>query len=472
MANTSPWIHQLDKDRQTVSLTLDEKTDIAVVGAGIAGISTVFFLLKNTNKKVLLIEGDKLAHGATGHNAGQISGYFERPFRDIVKEFGLEMACEGQKSFDRAWELLNQMYTEAELDIPLFRFQGYAGYSTKEQVLGHLENNFLRRKGGLYAGPVEIWEDADFLHKIPEKYNGFFSIVSRDEIALKLETFDPQYIAVNSAQKGVMNSALFCQEVVTYLLKKYQDRFSLYEYTLIGKVVLKEDKVLLDAIKHTVECDKVVLCTNGFEKFEIFAPSGLSIDTKFHHNVHGIVAFMGGYLEKFTGIPSAISYFSKKAADITDNDGVPYFYVTRRPYEYEVNIRHNLVSVGGPDFQLEKKEYDRTREVSDSAKNQITDFIRKTYDKVKDLQYSFMWYGVMGYTNNRLRMIGSDPEHDRLYYNLGCNRVGILLSVFGGDKVARQIAGEIFPPSIFDIPTRRGRLSGRRRALSLSLQSR
>src|SRR3989344_3349342 len=336
MANTSPWIHQLDKNRKTVSLTSDEVADVAVVGAGIAGISTAFFLLKNTNKKVLLIEGDKLAHGATGHNAGQISGYFERPFRDIVKEFGLEMACEGQKSFDRAWELLNQMYTAAELDIPLFRFQGYAGYSTKEQVLGNLENNFLRRKGGLYVVPVEIWDEADFLPKIPEKYHGLFSIVSRDDISLKLETFDPQYIAVGSAHSGVMNSALFCQEIVSYLMRTYPDRFNLYEYTPINKVVLKEDKVILDAIKHTVECDKVVLCTNGFDKFDIISVTGLSIDTRFHYHLRGVVAFMAGYLEKFTGIPITLSYVHKNAGETN-----PYFYVTRRPYEYERNIKHN-----------------------------------------------------------------------------------------------------------------------------------
>lgn len=469
MPNLSPWIHELTKDRTTVSLTRDEKTDVAVVGAGIAGVSTAFFLLKHTDKKVILIEGDKLAHGATGHNAGQIAGYFEKPFRDIVQEFGLEMACDGQKSFDRAWELLNQMYNEADLDIPLYRFQGYVGYSTKEQVLGHLENNFLRRQGGLYAAEIAIWEEADFLNRIPEKYRGLFSIVPLDEINLKLETFDPQYIAVSSSQKGVMNSAFFCQEVASYLLKKFSQRFSLYEHTNINKVVLKDDKVLLDALKYTVDCDKVILCTNGFEKFEIFAPSGLSIDTRFHHNLGGIVAFMSGYLEPQADVPAAISYFQKKdpGISITDNPGDPYFYVTRRPYEYDppADGKHNLVSIGGPDFALEKlTAYNHDLVFSEIARNQITKFIRDTYDKSKDLEYAFLWHGLMGYTRNLLRMVGPDPEHQRLFYNLGCNGVGILLSIFGGDKVARQIAGEQFPPSIFDIPSRPRRLKARPRA--------
>lgn len=458
MPNTSPWIHQLDEERVTTALGNDEKTDIAIVGAGIAGVSTAFFLLKHTSLKVTLLEGDKLAHGATGHNAGQIAGYFERPFRDIVSEFGLEMSCQGQKDLESAWEFLDAMYTEAGLDIPLARLTSYAGLSTKEQVLGHLENDYLRRSGGLYTKTVEIFEDATFLHQIPEKYHGFFSLVSREEIALKLETFDEQYVAVLSAQKGVMNSALFCQEVVSYLLRKYPDRFSLYEHTHIAKVILKEDKVLLDALKYTVDCSQVILCTNGFDNFDIITVSGLSIDTRFHHNVNGVVAFMSGYLEKFTGVPAALSYFQKNDPGIskmTDNPGDPYFYVTRRSYEYEKKHQHNLISVGGPDFALEDKaQYDRSLEFSESARKQITNFIRKTYDKPEDLEYTFMWHGVMGYTKNLLRMVGPDPEHKRLFYNLGCNGVGILASIFGGDKVARQITGEKFPPSIFDIRSR------------------
>src|SRR3989344_9127966 len=438
MPNNSPWIYQLNKDRATRILENDLETGVALIGGGIAGISTAFFLLKHTNKKVVVLEAYKLAHGATGHNAGQIAGYFERPFREIVAEFGLEMACEGQKNLELAWELLDEMYTEAGLDIPLARFTSHAGLSTKEQIIGHLENDYLRRAGGLRTQMMEILEDVNFLDEIPEKYHKFFALVSREEIALKLETFDVQYIAVLSGHKGVMNSALFCQEVASYLLEHYPDRFSLYEHTHIAKVVLKEEQVLLDAVKHTAKCVQVVLCTNGFDNFDIIAASGLSVDTSFHHNINGIVAFMSGYLETHTGVPAATSYFPRNDPGLTDNPGDPYFYVTRRSYEHEELGKHNLISVGGPDFALKDKgKYDRSLEFSETAKKQITNFICHTYDKAEDLEYAFMWHGLMGYTKNLLRMVGPDPEHSRLFYNLGCNGVGILPSIFGGDKVAR-----------------------------------
>jgi glycine/D-amino acid oxidase-like deaminating enzyme len=453
--NRSPWIHQLNKERQIKKLDQDIETDIAIVGAGIAGIATAFYLLKYTDKNIVVIEAHKLAHGATGHNAGYMATYFERPFRSMVEEFGLEMACQAQMDVDSAWELTEEIYTDAGLDISLARFHSYAGLSTKEQLLGHLENDLLRRKGGLRTYPVEIWEQVDFLSEIPKEYHKLFTLVSREEIALKLETFDPQYIAVLSSQKGVMNSALFCQEVAEYLFEKYAGRFFLYEHTKVNKVIIKDENTVLDCIKHTVIARQTVLCTNGFENFDIISPSGLSVNTRFHHNINGVVAFMSGYLEPYTGIPAAISYFQKKGdKELTDNPGEGYFYVSRRSYEYERDQKHNLISVGGPDYALEDRaKYDRNQEFSSKAKDAIDRFVKDTYDK-KYLNYAFMWHGIMGYTKNLLRMVGKDPDYPRLLYNLGCNGLGLLPSIFGGNKVARIINGENFPTSVFDIPKR------------------
>jgi glycine/D-amino acid oxidase-like deaminating enzyme len=454
--NNSPWIDQLDKTRVPARLSHDLTADVAVIGAGIAGVSTAFYLLKHTDKRVTLLEAYKLAHGATGHNAGQLVTYFERPFKEIVEEFGLERAILGQQDVDSAWALLDEMYTEAGLDLPLMRFTSYSGFSTLAQVLEQLEEDRLHRAGGLHAPLLEIAEDTPFLTEIPAEYHKLFTLTTRAEIALKLETLDPQYVAIVPEQKGVMNSALFCQEVARYLLEKYPDRFALYEHTPIHKVVVHEDRVILDAEQHTVESAEVVLCTNGFENVGLFAGGGREVNTRFHHALHGVVGYMAGYLEAPTSAPAAILYYPEKDPGLTTTPGEPYFYVTRRPYEYEkegTRLKHSLVSVGGPDVGLEKRTlYNREHDFSEKAKAKIQAFVRETYDQKVDLEYAFLWHGVMGYTKNMLRMIGPDPHCPRLSYNLGCNGVGLLPSIFGGAKVARQIAGESFPPSIFDIP--------------------
>jgi glycine/D-amino acid oxidase-like deaminating enzyme len=54
----SPWIDQLRTDLEPRPLDSDITTDVAVVGAGIAGLATAFFLLRETDERVLLIERD------------------------------------------------------------------------------------------------------------------------------------------------------------------------------------------------------------------------------------------------------------------------------------------------------------------------------------------------------------------------------------------------------------------------------
>jgi glycine/D-amino acid oxidase-like deaminating enzyme len=455
MPNNSPWIHQLDKNRKKISLESDIKTDVVVVGAGIAGISTAFFTLKHTNKKVVVIERDLLAHGATGHNAGYVVGNFERPFRDLVKEFGLEMAASGVREIEESWALLDAMYEEAELTMPMHRTMGHGGLSTEEQVLAELEDNWWRREGNLHPRKILISEEADFFPRIPSKYDGLFFVVPIQEMVSQLETFDPNYIAVVLNHIAVMNSALLCEQMVNFLDSKYPERFKLYEQTSVGKVVLKEGVVLLDTLKHTVECGEVVLCTNGFENIEIFTSKGLSINTRFHHSINGVIAFMSGFLENLEDAPGAFYYYQKEDKNLTDNPGDPYFYVSRRPYEYEEKVKHNLICIGGPDHGLEDRaKYSRHEDYPGEAYKVIDEFVRRTYEKKKDFEYAFHWHGVMGYTANMVRMVGVDPEHSRLFYNLGCNGIGILPSIFGGDRVARMIAGEKFPPSMFDIPKR------------------
>ena len=81
----------------------------------------------------------------------------------------------------------------------------------------------------------------------------------------------------------------------------------------------------------------------------------------------------------------------------------------------------------------------------------IDDFNRMTIiDAPKDTRRDFSWKGLMGYTPNGIRIIGPDPANRSLLYNLGCNGIGILPSLYGGKRIARYVNGETLEPSIFD----------------------
>lgn len=449
--NVSPWLHQLDAGRAHQELRRDIETDIAIVGAGIAGIATAFQILEKTDSKVVVLERGKLAHGATGHNAGQVVAHFERGLRSLADQFGLELAAKGQHDVEKAWDILDHIYAKAELDIPYFKFMGRTGFTSAEQVMLRLENNRLRKEGGLHIERIFIREDAGFVSRIPRRYVGLYSLVKRERIQQLLETVRTDFVAVLSYQKGVINSALFCEKVAAFMAKEYGERFALYEHTPISKVALHNDHAVLDAGAHAVRAGRVVLCTNGFENLRIFNESGLDIDAKYHYLVTGKTGYMSGYLEKNNKPPVAISYFTDPGIQ-EDNS---YFYLTRRPYEYEKGMEHNLISIGGPDVSIEDTTpYSRDDDYPEEHATDIDDFIKGTYDPEpnKRIDYVFTWHGLMGYTKNGVRLVGPEPKNPVLLYNLGCNGIGILTSLHGGLKIARHIKGEKVERSIFDVP--------------------
>jgi len=449
--NNSPWLYQLRKDRVHEGLRTDVNTDIAIIGAGIAGIATAFFILKYTDKKVVMVERYKLAHGATGHNAGQVVSYFERGFASLVDEFGLELAADGQRNVEDAWQLLDEMYTDAGLNISFSRFLGHAGLSSYEQVILHLKNNYWRKKAGLNTERVIISKDADFLGDISADYKDLYSVGSHSEVLSLLETKSKNFVAVLSYQKGCVNSALFCEEVFLYLLKKYSDRFALYELTPITKVVLRKGSALLDAESHTIEAKKVILCTNGFTGITVINETGLDINTKFHYLVHGTVGYMSGYVEKMNKPPIAISYLTDPDPSPED----PYFYLTRRFYEYEGDKDYNLISIGGPELVLDDHaRYSHQHEYSEEVAKTIDTFVNNIYDvdKNKKIDFVFTWHGLMGYTKNGIRLIGPEPKNSVLMYNLGCNGIGILPSVYGGKRISDLVSEKAVKKSIFDVP--------------------
>lgn len=453
LPNHSPWISQLNRTRPVTPLEEDLVGDVVVVGGGIAGIMTAFFTLRDTDHSVLLLEADKVAHGATGHNAGQLASYFERSFATLVQEFGLTLASEGQRAVEDAWGLLDEVVSHAKLTTPIHRFTGYAGVSTLPQLIEHLEDNRLRLLGGLPAQSIMVAREWDAVSAIPEQFKGLYELAEKEDVLALLETSQTEYGAVIASLKGCANSALLSEEIVGYLLGTYGERFRLHEGTVVSNISLHEKGVTLHARERVVDASRVVLATNGFENFTISNEHGPDIDTTFHHEVRGRIGYMAGYLEPRAATATAISYYPTPSRAQLDPTGDPYFYLTRRPHEHEGGDSWSLVCAGGPDKVLPNLAlYSRTHGCDEEMKEEIHDFLRRGYRlySAERTEYEFCWHGLMGYTPNRVRRVGTEPHHAGLLYNLGCNGVGLLPSIMGGARISKILGGTKLSPSIFD----------------------
>ena len=450
VVSRSPWYEQLRTDAPPQPLVADVTTDVAIIGAGIAGVATAFFTLRETDHSVLLIERNRVGSGATGHNAGQVANYFERPLCELADEYGFDLAIAAQAAIDDAFDLLALMLEESGSAVRLERVMGHMGMFTCNHLEVHLCNQSIRRRGGLEVEEIVVSADAPFLAEIPPQYSDLYVVVPRSEIEARLGNRCGDYHAVLSAPKACINSALLVEHALAHLERAHPDRFRYVDHTTVARISMRGDGATLDAGGHRVECDRVVLCTNGYVDHQIVATDGSRIELPLIQTV----GYMGGYFARDSQPPGAMSFI--KNAKIGGD--LPYGYVTRRTYDRQDGAA-TLTCVGGPETELDDGElYDAGAPVPAAAIEQLDTQVRAVIDEPGGSTdaYDYVWQGLMGYMPDRLRLVGQEPRDPALLYNLACNGVGILPSLCGGMRIAHLLAGRQLPPSLFDPRERSG----------------
>ena len=448
VASRSPWIAQLRTDLEPRPLDDDVTTDVAVVGAGIAGVATAFFLLRDTDSQVLLIERNRAGRGATGHNAGQLTTYFERPLFDLVESFGFDKVIAAQRGIDESWDLLDIMVVESGAQVRIDRFAGYLGMFTLNHLLVHLRDSSLRERGGLRVGSCVVSEEAAFLGEIPPEYAHLYSLVSPAAVRELLDTTDDHYCAVLCGMTGAINGALLIEQILEYLQHTFDDRFRFVDHTMVRHIDLDATSATVDTGDHRVTAGHVVMCTNGFVDHVVDNRVGSRIPTHMHHRISGRVGYMTAFLEAVGRTPTTLSYIRNAII----GDSTPYVYVTRRPYEQPAGPA-TLTCIGGPEAELgDRATYIPDAEVPSAIIDEIDNDILPIVDSTRTggSEYDYAWHGLMAYTESRVRLIGYEPRNPVLMYNLGCNGVGFLPSIYGGHRITRLLAGDPLESSIFD----------------------
>ena len=155
---------------------------------------------------------------------------------------------------------------------------------------------------------------------------------------------------------------------------------------------------------------------------------------------------MTAFVEETRRSPASISYIRNTVI----GGETPYVYVTRRTYDRQEDTV-TLTCMGGPGARstIRSTSASRSRAACSQRWTKRWSHSRSRL-RPSGFPYDFHWHGLMGYNDCGIRIVGAHPRHNRLLYNLGCNGVGFLPSIYGGHRVARILAGENPARSIFD----------------------
>jgi glycine/D-amino acid oxidase-like deaminating enzyme len=108
----------------TNALTSSLATDVCIVGAGIAGLTTAY-LLSREGVKVVVLDDGPLCGGETGRTTAHLANEIDDAYQEIESLHGREGARLAAESHTAAIDLIGRIVLEQNIDCDFVRLDGY-----------------------------------------------------------------------------------------------------------------------------------------------------------------------------------------------------------------------------------------------------------------------------------------------------------------------------------------------------------
>jgi glycine/D-amino acid oxidase-like deaminating enzyme/nitrite reductase/ring-hydroxylating ferredoxin subunit len=131
-------------------LTQDLTVDVAVIGAGIAGISTAWELTR-AGRSVALLEADRIAAGVTGYTTAKLSAQHTLIYAHLARRFGDEAAARYAQSQQWAIAHVAEVATELGIDCDFEQRPAYTYVEDPDAVAELQDEVQAAQRAGLPA---------------------------------------------------------------------------------------------------------------------------------------------------------------------------------------------------------------------------------------------------------------------------------------------------------------------------------
>lgn len=158
-AADSVWVHKVPYDQYPKFHTLDRnlETDVAVIGAGISGITTAYELVRR-GKNVVMLEARDVLSGETGRTSGHLTNDLDDGFVEIAKKHGEGGAKIAAESHAWARDRIGQIAQELGIECEYRRLPAYdisqfpVGHEKHDQEIDELKQETeMQKKIGMHT---------------------------------------------------------------------------------------------------------------------------------------------------------------------------------------------------------------------------------------------------------------------------------------------------------------------------------
>jgi glycine/D-amino acid oxidase-like deaminating enzyme/nitrite reductase/ring-hydroxylating ferredoxin subunit len=133
---------------QFPTLDKDLDTEVIVVGAGIAGLSVAYSLVKE-GKKVIVLEDGLIASGETGRTTAHLVNALDDRYLEIEKTFGEDMSRLAASSHTAAINFIENTVRSENIDCDFVRVEGYLFLHPSDKIKTLNEEFEATRRAGI-----------------------------------------------------------------------------------------------------------------------------------------------------------------------------------------------------------------------------------------------------------------------------------------------------------------------------------
>ena len=359
------------------------KCDFLIIGGGITGLSIAYFLSKK-RKNVVVVDKGYIGEYASGRSSGFLTQNTELDLYQIENKYGAKEAKNLWNSLKEGINLIKDIIKEDKIDCN-YEIQPSLYLAIKPSHIKILEKeNIVREKLSSKSNLIPKKELKNYIGS-----NAFYGgLLSKEDYSI--------------------NAFKYISGLRNYLLRK---NVKIYEYT----EALKINKNIVKTKYAEIEAKQIILSVDHFAKsLGYFKNEIISLKT-------------------FVGITERLPH------DLVDDlfrKGKMLLWDTKKEYNYWRLLPDNRILIGGgSNLEIVDNSKEETYE-SKPYEDLYKDLIY-FYPKLKNINFEYVYHGVMGMTLDFLPIVGKINNKDKLSFCL-CS-AGLPLSTFSAKYLVDKL---------------------------------
>lgn len=353
MKNQSIWKSNIKITKQK-PLDKNIETDILIIGGGIAGLTTAYYL-KDTNYKITLIDSQYCGLGITSNSSAKISFAQE----DIYHKMNKHTATKYLESQKEGIELIKEIINNNNINCDLEKSPSYL-FTTKEEKIKDLkkEEEFYKDNN------IECHHHKVLPINFPCKY------------------------AISIEENYVFNPTKYTQSLKEII----KNKITIYEKTTATNITKTNNYYEVTANNHKIKTPKVIITTHyPFFTIPLFIPFKTNIESSY------LIA----------SIPKERKNFNAINIDNTTHS-LRYLTIDNENYLLYITNSHNISNYKNKEELLNKSIDSQNKYLNNHIYTQFTNQDIMTPDHmpmtgtIKDNLYIATGFNTWGMTNGTL----------------------------------------------------------------------